>query len=140
MINHINYVLIFAVCAVIGLVGCISASSKEVRFVCDNSVETTDLENQIIDVAEAHKFPLIVHPQKGDLTFRGYLQSAHPKKETYLYIKIGQTRPTKVSLMVVQGRAPGGEDILPPEVLDVFNSIVSEVNTRFINSCVLQPD
>lgn len=142
MMRQINCLMIFAACAVLGLAGCVSASSKEARFVCDGTIEAVNLQSQIASIVQAHKFlPEPVEQVKdGNLYFRGHLEVARPKRETYLYIKIAESNPTKISLMVVQGRSPGSEKVLPSEVLNVFDSIVNEVINRFGKNCVLQTD
>ena len=128
--------LLIPLCA-FGLIGCLAASSKEIHLICENSIEVSELENQLTKIVQTHKFysDPIEKPKKGELHFKGYFQAVRPKIETYLIVVIGQTRPLKARMMVTQYRALGVDDMLPREVLDVFDAIVSDINSRFIKNC-----
>jgi hypothetical protein len=129
--KYVNYLVIFAICS-FGLTGCLAGSGKQVVFTCDDSVRSSDIEKQISIIAEAHQF-FLVTSEKGNLIFNSDIEYSPS-----LYAVIGQSRSSEVILGVSILRGPGTEDKLPPEVLDVFENIVREVNTRLLKSCSLR--
>ena len=129
--RYITHFVILVVCS-FGLGGCLTASNKQVRFTCDNSVVSNDLEKQITAIAQAHQF-LPAPPEKVGLRFYSDMKSSPS-----LYAVVSSSRPLGFILGVSVMRGPGTEDKLPPEVLDAFDAIVHEVNTQFAKSCALQ--
>lgn len=89
----------------------------------------SNFEKQINIIAQSHQF-FSAPPEKEGLRFYSRLKSSPS-----LYAVISQSRTPEIILGISILRGPGTEDKLPPEVLDVFDAIVREVNAQFSKSC-----
>ncbi len=125
--KFLNFIVIFIVC-IFSLTGCLAASSKRVRFTCNNSVDASNFKREFSDIAQAHQFfPAPVPEEELELLFYSNLKSS-PK----LYVVISKSPTPEIVLGVSVIRGPGTEDKLPSEVLDVFHTIVREVDSRLV--------
>lgn len=131
LMKYANHLAIFVVC-LFGLAGCLAGSGKQVRFTCDDSIVPSTLEKQFMSIAKAHHF-FLAPPESGGLRFY-----SHIKATPSLYAVVSQSHPPEIIFGISIMRGPGTEDKLPPEVHEVFNSIVREMNTQVEKNCTLQ--
>lgn len=128
--RYVAHYVIILMCS-FGLVGCLTASNKQVRFSCDDSVMPTNLEKKITVIAQAHHF-FPAPPEKAGLRFYSNMKSSPS-----LYAVVSSSRAPEFILGISVMRSPGSEDKLPPEVLVIFDAIVHEVNTHYVKNCIL---